>query len=198
MISRQLFIATAVLLLVATGMSFYLWRLRSSEVQSPKIAIVPQHVAPPPGGPLEQVTVWVAYDSSGTLRAQSISIPASSGPQQRAEELLRGLVQLYTAKDSPHPLQAGAEVHNVFLVNPGLAVIDVSASFVDGQISGVLSEELTIASVVQTLSTNLPGLTRIKFLVDGKERETLAGHADISQFYDVAQVSELAKQLSSQ
>jgi hypothetical protein len=74
----------------------------------------------------------------------------------------------------------------------------VNAAFVDGQISGVLSEELTIASMVQTLSTNLQGLTRIKFLVDGKERETLAGHADISEFYDVAQVAELAKQLSSQ
>jgi hypothetical protein len=197
-ISRQLLVATAVLLLVATGMSFYLWRLRSSEVQSPKPPVGPQHVAPPPGGPAEQVTVWVAYDSSATLRAQSIAIPVSSGRQQRAEELLRGLVLLYSGKDSPHPLQAGAEVHSVFLIDPGLAVIDVNAAFVDGQISGVLSEELTIASMVQTLSTNLQGLTRIKFLVDGKERETLAGHADISEFYDVAQVAELAKQLSSQ
>jgi hypothetical protein len=132
------------------------------------------------------------------LRAQSIAIPVSSGRQQRAEELLRSLVLLYSGKDSPHPLQVGAEVHNVFLIDPGLAVIDVNTAFVDGQISGVLSEELTIASMVQTLSINVPGLTRVKFLVDGKERETLAGHADISGFYDVAQVADLAKQLSSQ
>jgi hypothetical protein len=193
-----LFIATAVLLLVATVMLFYLWRFRSAELQGPKTSVVPQHVAPPPGGPVEQVTIWVAYDSSATLRAQSIAIPVSSGRQQRAEELLRSLVLLYSGKDSPHPLQVGAEVHNVFLIDPGLAVIDVNTAFVDGQISGVLSEELTIASMVQTLSINVPGLTRVKFLVDGKERETLAGHADISGFYDVAQVADLAKQLSSQ
>jgi hypothetical protein len=132
------------------------------------------------------------------LRAQSISIPASTGRQQRAEELLRGLVELYTGNDSPHPLQAGAEVHDVFLVDPGVAVIDVNSAFVGGQISGILAEELTIASLVQTLATNIPGLTRVKILVDGKERATLAGHADISGFYDVGQITELVNQLSSQ
>ena len=198
MIPRQFLIATAVLVLVATGMSIYLWRLRTREVQSPQVSVVPQHVAPPPAGPVEQVTVWVAFDSSGTLHAQQISIPVSSGRQRRAEELLRGLVELYTAKDSPHPLQAGAEVHDVFLVDPGLAVINMNSAFVDGHISGVLAEELTIASMIQTLAANIPGLTRVKILVDGKERETLAGHADLSGFYDVGQVTELAKQLSSQ
>jgi hypothetical protein len=107
-------------------------------------------------------------------------------------------VELYTGKDSPHPLQAGAEVHDVFLVDPGLAVIDVNSAFVDGQISGILAEELTIASLVQTLATNIPGLIRVKILVDGKERATLAGHADISGFYDVGQITELVNQLSSQ
>jgi hypothetical protein len=61
-----------------------------------------------------------------------------------------------------------------------------------------LTEELTMASIIQTLSTNVPGLMRVKILVDGKERETLAGHADLSGFYDVAQVGEVAKELSPQ
>ncbi|HEY4054489.1 MAG TPA: GerMN domain-containing protein [Terriglobales bacterium] len=198
MIPRQLFIPTALLLLVAAGMSFYLWRLRTREVQRPQPSVVPQHVAPPSAGPVEQVTVWVAYDNPGRLGTQSISIPVSSGRQQRAEELLRGLLQLYAEKNSPHPLPAGAEIHNVFLVERGMAIVDVNAAFVDGQISGVLAEELTIASIVQTLAANIPGITRVKFLVEGKERESLAGHADISAFYDVEQVSGLAKQLSSQ
>jgi hypothetical protein len=197
-IPRHVLTATAVLVLVATGMAFYLWRLRTREVQRPQASVVPQHVAPPSTGPVEQVSVWVAYDNSGTLRPQPISIPVSTGRQQRAEELLRGLVELYTGKNSPHPLQAGAEVRNVFLVDPGLAVIDVNSAFVDGQISGILAEELTIASLVQTLTANISGLTRVKILVDGKERATLAGHVDISGFYDVGQITELVNQLSSQ
>ena len=86
----------------------------------------------------------------------------------------------------------------MFLVDPGLVVIDVNSAFVEGQISGVLPEELTIASLVQTLATNMPGLTRVKILVDGKEQETLAGHADLTGFYDVQQIAELVKGLSPQ
>jgi hypothetical protein len=52
--------------------------------------------------------------------------------------------------------------------------------------------------MIQSLATNISGLTRVKILVDGRERETLAGHADLSGFYDVGQVAELANQLSSQ
>ena len=52
--------------------------------------------------------------------------------------------------------------------------------------------------MIQTLAANIPGLTKVKIVVDGKQRETLAGHADLSGFYDVGQVTELAKQLSSQ
>ena len=61
---------------------------------------------------------------------------------------------------------------------------------------GILVEELTIASLVQTVAENIPGVTRIKILVEGKERETLAGHADLTTFYDVSVVSQLAGQLA--
>jgi hypothetical protein len=37
----------------------------------------------------------------------------------------------------------------------------------------------------------------VKILVDGKERDTLAGHADLSTFYDVGAVNQLATQLQS-
>jgi hypothetical protein len=198
MIQRQWIIATAILLALATGMAIYVWQLRRHEAATPVPAAAEPHVSPPAPGPTENVTVWIAYDASGTLRGQTISVPMPSGRQQRAEELMRGLVGIYTTKNSPHPLQAGAEVRNVFLVDPGVAVIDLNSAFVDGQTSGVLAEELTVASLIQSLSSNVPGITRVKILVDGKERETLSGHADLSGFYDVSQVSDLAKQLTSQ
>ena len=96
-----------------------------------------------------------------------------------------------------HRLARGAEVRNVYLVNPGLAVIDTDSAFADGHRSGILEEELTVASLVETLSANIPGITRVKILVDGKERETLAGHADLSGFYDVSAVGKMAEQMQS-
>ena len=198
MIPRQFAFATVILFSLAVGMSVYVWQLRRREALNPQPSVPAQHVSPPTVGPMEKVTVYVAYDDPGELRAQSISIPLSSGRQQRAEELLRGLLNIYLEKNSPHPLGAGSEVHDVYLVSQGIAVLDLNSAFVNGQTSGVLAEELTVASMIQTLSTNIPELMRVKILVDGKERETLAGHSDLSGFYDVSEVEALAKQLSAQ
>jgi len=45
--------------------------------------------------------------------------------------------------------------------------------------------------LVQTLAANIPGITQVKILVGGKERETLAGHADLSCTYDVSAVGQM-------
>ena len=82
-------------------------------------------------------------------------------------------------------------------MDPGLAVIDFNADLANGHRSGVLTEELTLVSVVQTLSSNVSGITRVRFLVDGKERETLAGHADLTGTYDVANVAQMASALQA-
>jgi hypothetical protein len=109
--------------------------------------------------------------------------------------LLRVLVRLYLDKGSPHPLGAGAEVRSVYLVDPGLVVIDTNAAFADSHRSGVLVEELTVASLVETIAANLPGINRVKILVDGKSRDTLAGHADLSGFFDVTEMNQMVAQL---
>jgi Sporulation and spore germination len=197
-IPRPVLIAITFLFALTVAMSVYVWQLQRREAATPRPEAKMEHVAPPISGPMERVTVYVAYDDTGGLRAQSISIPLESGRQQRAAGLLAALVRIYTAKNSPHRLAAGAEVRDVFLVDPGVAVLNLNSAFADGQVSGVMAEELTMASIIQTLAINIQGLTRVKILVDGKERETLAGHADLSGFYDVAQVGELVKELSAQ
>jgi Sporulation and spore germination len=194
MIPRHLMIAVAVMLAIAIGMSVYLWRTRG-RVEPAEPAAYTHPVAPPVEGPTEEVTLYAAHDDSGVLRAQAARIPLPSGRQERAEELLRALLRLYLGPSSSHPLPAVAEVHDVYLVDPGLAVIDVNSAFADGHRSGILVEELTIASLARTLSANVPGINRIKILVDGKSRDTLAGHADISGFYDVSAVDQLAAEL---
>jgi hypothetical protein len=198
MIPRQLAFATAILFGLALGMSLYVWQLRRHEALNPRPVATAQHVGPPSSGPTEKVTVWVAHDDSGILRPQSVSIPLAAGRQERAQELMRALLDIYVDQNSPHPVASGAEVRDVYLAEPGLAIIDVNQAFADGQVSGVLAEELTVVSMIQTLSVNTPSLMRAKILVDGQERDTLAGHADLSGFYDVSQVAALAKQLAAQ
>jgi hypothetical protein len=195
MIPRHLLIAVAVMLLAVLVLGFYAGRVRSRVTQLPPTAQDARPVAPPAAGPTERVTLYVAYDDPGVLRAQAASIPLPAARQQRAEELLRALLSIYLGKDSPHALAPGAEVRAVYLVDPGLAVIDLNAAFANGHRSGVLEEELTVASLIQTLTTNIPGILRVKILVEGRDRETVAGHADLWDMYDASAVAQLAGQL---
>jgi hypothetical protein len=197
MIPRHFFIALSILLAAVLGMSLYAWHMRGRAAATPVPSADVPPVVPPVAGSSERVTLYVAYDDIGVLRAQSAQIPMPSVRQQRAEEVLRALVALYLDKSSPHPLPPGSEIRSVYLVDPGLAVIDVNAAFADGHRSGVLAEELSIASLIQTLSANIPGILRVKILVEGKQRDTLAGHADLSNFFDVSTVSQLSSQLQS-
>jgi hypothetical protein len=197
MIPRHFFIALSILLAAVLGMSLYAWHMRGRAAATPIPSADVPPVVPPVAGSTERVTLYVAYDDIGVLRAQSAQIPMPSVRQQRAEEVLRALVALYLDKSSPHPLPPGSEIRSVYLVDPGLAVIDVNAAFADGHRSGVLAEELTVASLIQTLSANIPGILRVKILVEGKQRDTLAGHADLSNFFDVSTISQLSSQLQS-
>ena len=67
----------------------------------------------------------------------------------------------------------------------GRRVIDINGAFADEHRSGVMVEQLTVDSLVETLAVNVPGIQRVKILVDGKDRDTLAGHADLSDRFDV-------------
>jgi hypothetical protein len=196
-IPRHLQITMGLLLVAALALTLYAWHVSKTVATPPVAARDTRPLAPPVAGPTENVVLFVAHDEDGTLRAQSAQIPMPSGRQQRAEELLRALLSLYLEKDSPHVLGAGSEVCSVFLVDPGVAVIDLNGAFADTHRSGVLVEELTVTSLIHTVSANTPGILKVKILIDGKERDTLAGHADISDFYDVSALDRLVTQLQS-
>jgi spore germination protein GerM len=195
MIPRHLKFGIAAMALVALVIGFYAGRERKLARQSESDTTYSRPVAPPTSGTTEQVTLYVAYDDPGVLLPQGSVIPLAGSRQQRAEELLRALMDVYTGKSSQHPLGPGADVRNVYLVDPGLAVIDLNSAFAAGHRSGILVEELTVISLVQTLTANIPGITRVKILVNGKEQDTLAGHADLSRIYEAASAGDLLTQM---
>ena len=44
-----------------------------------------------------------------------------------------------------------------------------------------MHERLTVETLVSALTANLPAVTSVQLLVDGKELETLAGHVNLSR-----------------
>jgi hypothetical protein len=140
------------------------------------------------------VTLYVADDDAGMLRPRSAQIPLPGGRQQRAEQLLRTLLRIYQQPGSAHPLAPAADIRSIYLVDPGAAVIDLNAAFADQHRSGILSEQLTVNSLVETLALNVPGIQRVNILVEGKTRDTLAGHADLTESFDVTAVEQAGNQ----
>ncbi|HWR36909.1 MAG TPA: GerMN domain-containing protein [Clostridia bacterium] len=194
MIPRHLQIALILMLLVAFGLGFYALQLKRRAEQTQQQADT-RPVAPPVAGPTEPVTLWVAYDDEGVLRQRTVQIALPPEPAERARQALRALFAAYLEKPSPHSLGDGADVKDVYLVNDTTAVIDTNAAFADAHRSGVLVEELTVISMLQTFASALPKVTRVKILVDGHERETLAGHADLKAFYDLPTINQLAREM---
>ncbi len=189
MIPRQLAIAVAAMMILVVGMGIYVGRMRRRAFQTQSSLDV-RPVAPPPAGPTETVTLYAADDAAGTLHAQAAQIPLPSGRQQRAEELLRALLRIYQQPGATHPLSAAADIRSIYLLAPGEAVIDVNSAFADQHRSGILDEQLTVNSLVETLAANVPGISRVRILVEGQSRETLAGHADLTDFFDVSAIAQ--------
>jgi hypothetical protein len=69
---------------------------------------------------------------------------------------------------------------------PELAVVNLTGSFAASHPSGLETETLTVLSICGTLHANLPRVTEVRFLVDGKPRPSLAGHADLTRTYLVS------------
>jgi len=72
----------------------------------------------------------------------------------------------------------GTKLRNLY-VSGGIAYVDVTGEITTGHTGGSLAEILTVYSLVNVLTENLPAVTSVQILIDGKEADTLAGHVDL-------------------
>lgn len=68
----------------------------------------------------------------------------------------------------------------VYITKEGTAYADFSREFSDRHPSGSNAEIATIYAVVDSLAYNLKSVKKVCLLIDGEERETLAGHIAIN------------------
>ena len=57
--------------------------------------------------------------------------------------------------------------------------MDLSAEARTRHTGGALDELFTVYAIVNAVTVNLPAISRVQILVDGKEVDTLAGHVDL-------------------
>ena len=184
------------LLLVCVGMAAFLIRLRNrAQDQLAAQAVgAPAEMAETAASAQRTVTLYVPNDLDDSLTAvdKSLSLPEDRNAQARV--ILTALVDAYRAPDSTHPMNVASGIDDVYFLpvpqgkdargDAGqVAVVDLSGALAAAQPSGIEPETLTLLSIMATLHANLPAVMQVHFLVDGQQRETLAGHADLTRTY---------------
>lgn len=194
--TRRVLVMFAMLALVALGLGLYALHLKRKVARDEQLAAQQQlALAPPASGPPTPVTLYIASDSDGTLRRMQTNVSLPEERSERARAVLQTLFEQYLQPSSFHPIGAGSDVRNVYLLGDDTAIVDTNSAFADAHPSGVLTEELTVASIVATLNANDSKIQRVKILVNGQERETLAGHADLRRFYEAGNIGQVVKDL---
>jgi hypothetical protein len=121
------------------------------------------------------VPVAAAAPAATAAPAVSAAPPTtalSPGPSPATPAAPAGLVSA---------IPTGTVLRAIFVTDQGTAFVDLSREVASAHPGGSLNELLTIYTIVQALTTNLPAVTSVQLLVDGKEIDTLAGHVDIKR-----------------
>jgi hypothetical protein len=182
------------MLLACVAMAAFLLRLRNraQDRLQAQARVAPADIAEAAGNPAKTVTLYVPNDLDDSLTSVERSIPMPADENAQARVLLATLIEAYRAPESTHPINVASGVDDVYFFATAevrgreagqMAVIDLSGALAAAQPSGIEPETLTLLSMMETLHANLPTVTQVHFLVDGRPRETLAGHADLTRTY---------------
>jgi spore germination protein GerM len=126
------------------------------------------------------------YWASGSDKVGPVEVAMalSADPVKRAKQVLNELIENPPTSDQ-RTIPAETVLLGFYKLADGTAIADFSDALASEMPSGILSEELAVDSVRLTLENNVPGLSRLKILIHGQEVETLAGHIDLTGFFDL-------------
>jgi Sporulation and spore germination len=133
-----------------------------------------------PAGPERKINATLFYISEDGL-----SLPGVQREIQFAEPIVEQARRIVEAQlaEAPPPyassIPPGTSLRALFVGERGEAFVDLSAEVRTKHPGGALDELFTTYAVVNALTVNLPAITRVQILIDGKEADTLAGHVDL-------------------
>jgi hypothetical protein len=128
---------------------------------------------------------WGSTGIDGTLVPVTVELPLSSDPALRAKQILNTLLAGPVDPEA-RTLPPDAALLAFYILPDGTAVADFSEALATSIPSGIQSEQLAVDSITRTLEANVPQVHRLKILIHGQEVDTLAGHLDLTQTFQVS------------
>ncbi|HZB26223.1 MAG TPA: GerMN domain-containing protein [Vicinamibacterales bacterium] len=137
---------------------------------------------PPPAaaGTERKITATLYFVSEDGLSLVGVQREVLFG--EAVEEQARRILEAQLGR-APQPLMSAipeaTALRALFLTERGEAFVDLSGEARAKHTGGSLDEIFTIYAIVNALTVNLPAISRVQILVEGKEVDTLAGHVDL-------------------
>ena len=168
--------------LVAAGIGWVLFIGVPRWYGSPATATRPAPAAPaaPEDGRTIKARLFYVSDDGARLTSVERDVPFAEQTTAQARRIVDAQL---TAGTAPlvSAVPAGTTLRALYLASDGSAYVDLSREVTLAHPGGSVNELLTIYTIVQALTTNLPAITAVQLLVDGREVDTLAGHVDIKR-----------------
>ena len=127
---------------------------------------------------------WGSTDGEALLVPVTVDLPLSDDPTLRAKQILNTLLAGPVDPEA-RTLPPDAALLAFYILPDGTGVADFSEALATAIPSGIQSEELAVDSITRTLEANVPQVRRLKILIHGQEVDTLAGHLDLTQTFQV-------------
>jgi hypothetical protein len=118
------------------------------------------------------------------VAAVDVQLPLSADPVKRARQVLDVLIR-QAPSEAQRTLPADTTVLGFYVLPDGTAIANFSDALASETPSGILSEQMAVDSIARTLESNVAIAHRLKILIHGQEVDTLAGHADLTGFFDL-------------
>jgi hypothetical protein len=110
------------------------------------------------------------------LSGEDQTIRRSAELANRVRQILQKVLEGPKSQNLYPSLPKDTKLQEVFIDDMGLAYVDFSGPISSNHPGGMLNEQATVYSIVNSLTYNLPEIRQVKILVGGAEKETLAGH----------------------
>ena len=131
-----------------------------------------------PTGRKIKARLFYLADDGAHLTSVEREVPYGEGIAGQATEIVNAQIAP-VAEPLLSAVPPGTKLRALFVTAHGDAYVDLSREIVAAHPGGSLDELLTVYTIINALTVNLPAVSSVQLLVDGKEVDTLAGHVDL-------------------
>ena len=136
----------------------------------------PTDILPAP----KQVNIFLLNSTSLEITPVKAELRLYPEPTERLKQIVSALVQ-ETPPNYRNPIPRGTLLNEVYIDSQKTAYLDFSHHLADGHIGGTTAELLTVTAILKTVFDAFTDeIKHVQILIDGRERETLAGHLNLS------------------